>query len=160
MGLIVTALAMAVIVGALLWLRPSPREKRINTLHTAAFANGLKLRYESLPDMTADGRVREAKTAFTFFNREYQEKQGWPSYTVIRTEGECSKYLPEGWFLHHGAQLDRDTIERNLFDKLAQMPMEVTGVTQWPLGYGLAIDERKDIDVEQIKQWLDTLKWQ
>ncbi|WP_119395631.1 hypothetical protein [Salinibius halmophilus] len=159
MGLIITGLAFAVVVGAWLWLRPSPRERRINKLHTDAFANGLKLRYESLPDMSNEGRVREAKKPFTFFNREFKEKQAWPSYTLLRTQGESSKYLPVGWYLQQGEKLDRDVIEQHLFAKLAQLPEEVVAVTQWPLGIGIAIDERRELEIEQIKQWLDIIQW-
>lgn len=159
MAIFVTALALAVIIGAWLWLRPSTREKRVNQLQTQAFAHGLKLRYETLPDMSIEGRIRQDKRAFTFFNRQFKDKQGWPAYTVLRTTGDSSKYLPDGWFLQHGEQLSRADMDERLHSKLAALPAPVIAVTQWSFGYGLAIDEGYEVEIEDILQWLAMLQW-
>lgn len=159
MPFIAIMVAMLIIVGALLWLRPSPREKRLSSLHTQVFSRGLKLRNEMLPDLSVHGRVNELRRAYTLINREYREKQPWPSYTLVRTEGEASKYLLDGWYLSHGPTLTREQIEQVINPRLQAVNEHVVAISQWPLGFGLATDESPAVDIDLIEAQLTLLKW-
>jgi len=91
-------LAILLITGSFMWLKPSPRDQFLAKLRAKALTQGFRLGSLRVPDTSDYGRVKERFQMVTLYSLPLQLAAG-PScrFTVLRTSGEAGTYLPEGW---------------------------------------------------------------
>ncbi len=132
--IIIIAVTITLVIGPLLWLRPSPRDRQLERLRGRARACGLNVSVREIPDPDPDASARVSsggkKRNPTLYVARYElplrlpgslESQYVPSWEVVRLrhdrksyiEEEASAHLLSGWrFERPGLPLVEDVISR------------------------------------------------
>lgn len=150
--------AILVLAGAFLWLKPSPRDRHLNTLRTAALSAGFKLDSIRIPDTSIEGRLAEKSSLITLYRLLHRfEKGKAPRFTVQRTTGVSSAFLPDGW---KWADQHRpsEAVTQDLHEVLIGLPDQYLVLDAQPDGVGLVWDERGDASaLPAIRETLERL---
>lgn len=156
-ALIVIA-AVLTLAGAFMWLKPSPRDRHLNQLRSQAIADGFKLQSVRLPDTSVEGRIDESHVMETLYRLIHHfDKDKAPFFTVQRTSGVSSAFLPEGW---KWADKHRpsEAVTSALSAFLTELPADYFVVDARPDGVGLAWEERGDVsELPAIRETLERL---
>lgn len=86
---IIIILAMAMVVGPIFWIRPSPKEKRLASFRSLAMERGIKVEPISLKSDAYYSRVAERNLHVS----DYQ----WVRYRRIAKEGEIGSSIRGQW---------------------------------------------------------------
>lgn len=149
--------AILVLVGSFLWLKPSKRDRRLNTLRAKAIAKGFKLQSIRLPDTSVDGRVADRKQLVTLYRLPHHfDKEGAPFFTVMRTTGVANAFLPDGWTWADKHRPPTDKQQR-LADFLERQPPNILVIDARPDGVGVVWDEEDSSQLPIIKETLEEL---
>lgn len=141
-GNLLVIAAILVLAGAFLWLKPSPRDRHLNTLRTKAMTEGFKLQSIRLPDTSVSGRLDERKELRTLYRLLHHfDKSHAPFFTVVRTTGVANAFLPEGW-TWTDSNRPPEGVQERLTAFLERLPENVTAIDARPDGVGLVWDER------------------
>lgn len=134
--------AILTLAGAFMWMKPSPRDRHLSELRTAALGQGLKLHSLRLPDTSMEGRLAERRELRTLYRLPHVfDRDSGPCFTVLRTSGVASAFLPDGWVW--ADQHRPDEAERTrLHDFLAELPEAYDLIDARPDGVSLGWDER------------------
>ncbi|WP_028669794.1 hypothetical protein [Saccharospirillum impatiens] len=150
--------AILILAGAFMWLKPSPRDRHLNTLRTAALSAGFKLDSIRIPDTSIEGRLAEKSTLITLYRQLHRfDKAKAPRFTVQRTTGVSSAFLPDGW---KWADQYRpgEAVTQVLHDLLLTLPEAYLVLDAQPDGVGLVWDERADASaLPAIRETLERL---
>lgn len=150
--------SILVVAGAFMWLKPSPRDRHLNNLRTAALAAGFKLDSIRIPDTSIAGRLADKKSLITLYRLLHRfDKNKAPRFTLQRTTGVSSAFLPDGWKWadeHRPAE----EVTQVLHDMLLTLPEAYLVVDAQPDGVGLVWDERSDASaLPAIRETLERL---
>jgi len=150
--------AVLTLAGAFMWLKPSPRDRHLNRLRSKALAEGFKLQSVRLSDTSVEGRVNDAHVLQTLYQLKHDfDKETPPYFTVQRTTGVSSAFLPDGWKWADKHRPPEAVTER-LSDFLTQLPERYFVVDARPDGVGLAWEERGGVDeLPAIRETLERL---
>ncbi|MEP4548093.1 MAG: hypothetical protein ABJ000_18070 [Saccharospirillum sp.] len=150
--------AILILAGAFMWLKPSPRDRHLNTLRTAALSAGFKLDSIRIPDTSIEGRLAEKSSLITLYRLLHRfEKGKAPRFTVQRTTGVSSAFLPDGW---KWADEHRpgETVTQDLHEVLVGLPDQYLVLDAQPDGVGLVWDERGNASaLPAIRETLERL---
>jgi hypothetical protein len=150
--------AILTLAGAFMWLKPSPRDRHLNTLRSAAIKEGFKLDSIRVPDTSIEGRLADKSSLITLYRLIHRfEKSKAPCFTVQRTTGVSSAFLPDGW---KWADKHRATeaVTPMLHDLLVSLPERYLVIDAQPDGVGLVWDERDDASaLPAIRETLERL---
>lgn len=150
--------AILILAGAFMWLKPSPRDRHLNTLRTAALTAGFKLDSIRIPDTSIEGRLAEKSSLITLYRLLHRfDKDRAPRFTVQRTTGVSSAFLPDGW---KWADQHRPTeaVTQHLHEVLLTLPEAYLVLDAQPDGVGLVWDERGDASaLPAIRETLERL---
>jgi hypothetical protein len=149
---------MFILVGAFMWVKPSPRDRRLNALRNAAIQSGFKLSSIKVPDTSIEGRLAEKSSLITLYRLIHHfSKDQTPGFTVQRTTGVSSAFLPDGW---KWADEHRppEAFTTELHAVLTDLPEAYLVVDAQPDGVGLVWDERGDAEtLPAIRETLERL---
>lgn len=150
--------AILTLAGAFMWLKPSARDRHLNQLRTQALTEGLKLQSVRLPDTSVDGRLNDKKELLTIYRLIHHfDKHQAPFFTVQRTTGVSSAFLPDGWKWaddHRPPEAQRQAIA----DFLEGLPEHYRVIDARPDGVGLSWDEDAGIsELPAIRETLERL---
>lgn len=91
-------LPVLVVVGAFMWLKPSPRDQRLAKLRADALINGFRITSLKVNDNSEQGRISGLKQIVTLYELSLVlVKENSSRFVVQRTTGESGAFLPEGW---------------------------------------------------------------
>lgn len=150
--------ATVVVTGAFMWIKPSPRDRHLNTLRSAALSQGFKLASIRVPDTSVAGRLDEKASILTLYRLLHRfEKGRAPRFTVQRTTGVASAFLPDGWKWADQHRPDA-TVTEHLHGLLAGLPETYWVLDAQSEGVGLVWDERGDAsELPLIRETLERL---
>jgi hypothetical protein len=150
--------SVLVIVGAFMWIKPSPRDQHLNLLRSKAIQEGFKLDSIRVPDTSIEGRLAEKSSLITLYRLLHRfEKGKAPRFTVQRTTGVSNAFLPDGW---KWADTHRpsESVTPILHDMLVSFPERYLVIDAQPDGVGLVWDERDDASaLPAIRETLERL---
>lgn len=149
--------AILTLAGAFMWLKPSRRDRHLSRLRSQAMASGLKLQSVRLPDTSSEGRLAERHELKTLYRLIHHfDKHRAPFFTVQRTTGVASAFLPEGWRWKDGNR-PPEAVRGPLAEYLEALPACVEVVEARPDGVGVAWDEREADALPSIREMLERL---
>ena len=94
---IVAGFALLMVLGSIVWIMPSKRDRRIARLRQAAILKGVRVKLMDFPVINMSGRVEEASVsgaAYSLCDFDFSGVHaGW---MLIRNLGEAEE-SPEGW---------------------------------------------------------------
>lgn len=85
-------LILMLVVSPLMWLKPSPRQRRIATLRNAAMKTGLAVKLETPP-------LHGITTAMPAYRWSYPQERPGPDFVLVRDEHAAESLRPfvRGW---------------------------------------------------------------
>ncbi|MHA7878192.1 MAG: hypothetical protein ACX931_00240 [Saccharospirillum sp.] len=90
--------AAMVVIGAFMWVKPSPRDKHLAMLRAQALREGLKVHSIKLDDTSLDGRVEGKRLMLAVYCLPHAfDQTADMAFTVLRTSGVGGAFLPDGW---------------------------------------------------------------
>ena len=144
---LIIAISIALVVGGMAWVRPSPRQSFLAKLRMQALQQGYKVAQIRVSDTTVLGRVNDESIAVIVYRLFLSEAQQLPlaqGGLILRTSGESGIYLPDGWTWADKKPLSREFIEP-LCAFIAALLPSVTGIELNDKSIGLIWNERADI---------------
>lgn len=153
--LIVFSILMA--AGAVMWVKPSARDRRLSKVRMAALQQGLKLYSLRVPDTSVEGRVGDKHEVLTLYRllKAFPKDQA-PSFTVLRTSGVSSAHLPDGWIWADDHRAS-DAQLSPLLGFLNDLPSSYTVVDAQVDGVGLSWDESGIDQLPAVRETLQQL---
>lgn len=149
--------AILTVAGAVMWLKPSARDRRLSQLRAAALAQGLKLYSLRVPDTSIEGRVGDKHELRTLYRLLHPfGKAQVSSFTVIRTSGVASAFLPEGWIWVDDKRAQDAKLEA-LVGFLNDLPAHYSVVDVQIDGVGLCWDEGGIDQLPAVRETLQRL---
>lgn len=139
------------LVGSMLWVMPSPRQRYQADLRMRARKLGVQVQLVRLEfprgKGETEGEIRSVP-AYRILreNLERAEKDAWKPWTVLRIETLENEGLPSGWSWGSKAlSLPAGTLEC-IRELVEQLPEDVVGVESTPLHLTLFWHERGEAD--------------
>ena len=149
---IIIILSVLLVYGAVMWVKPSARDKRLAALRAQAMADGFRVRSCLIQDLSIEGRLQN-KTRAVFSYRSYQKGTLEHSLQILRTTGESGIYLPQSWTWGTSRRLNEaDSLK--LSQQLLQLPNSIIGLELAPEYIGLIWDERNSDEYPIVKRFL------
>jgi len=149
--------AILTVAGAFMWLKPSPYDRRLSRVRSAALSEGMKLYSLKVPDTSVDGRVGEKHELQTLYRLLHTfPKEQAPSFTVLRTTGVSSAFLPDGWIWADDKRAT-DAQMNALVDFLKDLPEQYRVVDAQVDGVGVSWDESAIDRLPAVRETLQRL---
>lgn len=158
MTAIIAGLAALLVMGAFLWLKPSPRDQYLSKLRSEALVQGFRIGSLRIPDTSEYGRVHTSYIIVTLYQlTTVIHESSESNFSVTRTTGESGAYLPDGWqWISRNKVTDQQYGQ--LRDFLTKLPVSVQLVTSDQQSVGLSWDEKDaNVSFDQIKTWLQAV---
>ncbi|WP_027859129.1 hypothetical protein [Marinobacterium jannaschii] len=159
--LIIAAVTMS-LVGSMMWVMPSKRQRQQADLRTRARSLGFQVQLSRITAPRAEGES-EAEHYNTAGYRllrigENGKKVQTEPWHIFRVRSVRNEGLPEGWSWSVGERLLSEGQLDILRDMLSQLPQGISSVESTPLYVTLYWDERgEESDLEQLKVQLQRL---
>lgn len=150
--------ASLLMIGAFLWVKPSPRDKHLAMLRASALREGLKVHTITLDDTSEYGRVQAKRRMLAVYCLPHQfEKHSNMAFTVLRTTGESGAFLPQGWkWANH--RRTPETVRAALADFIEGLPESYLALEVRMNSVGFVWDERGSADeLPRLKERLTQL---
>ena len=149
--------AILTVAGAFMWLKPSAHDRRLSQLRSAALSQGLKLYSLKVPDTSVEGRVGDKHELRTLYRLLHSfSKAQAPSFTVVRTTGVSSAFLPDGWIWADDKRAS-DAQMSALVDFLTDLPEHYSVVDAQADGVGVSWDESGIDGLPAVRETLQRL---
>jgi len=145
----IIALVIASLLGSIMWVMPSPRQRYQAHLRLKARKLGIQVQLARVELPRARGETEpEVRTIPAYRiprnNLERSERDNWTHWEVLRVETLDNAGLIEGWSWSKGqGGLSPAAVER-LNAILSQLPDDVLGIESTPLSLTLYWGERGD----------------
>lgn len=162
MNWLIIALVLLSIVGSVMWMMPSPRERMQAKMRQKAMSTGLKVQMVQLKHPREIGQA-EAETKGVIVYRLFRqnlsktEKNNFNGWQIFKLNTLATDGLPEGWSWSkgEGEHQDKTPLIAEVINELPgeQVSIQSTGDSVSYFWYESGNDET----VEQIKSALDKL---
>ncbi|MBA4501922.1 hypothetical protein H1S06_06030 [Marinobacterium sp. 3-1745] len=162
---LIVALIFISLLGSVLWVRPSPRQRYQAKVRMRARALGIQVQLAHVDLPRARGELEAERVSvpayrFVRTNLESRERNAWVEWEVHRVEtiGLHNEVLPQGWsWLKGGGTLPEPVLSR-LVELLNALPDDVVGVESNPLNLTLYWYERGEIErLDQLQALVQPL---
>lgn len=151
------------LIGSMLWVMPSPRQRYQADLRMRARKAGIQVQLARLELPRAKGET-EGETlsvpAYRFLrqNLDRQEKENWQRWEVLRLETLNQEGLPAGWSWRDEHMALQGSALATVHALLEQLPDDVLAVESTPLHLTLFWQERGEADrLETLKSLAEPL---
>lgn len=144
---LIIAVIMIVAFGPILWLMPSPRERRLSSLRQRAYRLGMRVEMRRMPAtdvapedrVTAGGRPRDtSRDCAVYLHSLSRRLRVLPTGWRVLRHGDGSEALP-GWCFEAGRRPDHDRLREMLAvleDTLTGLPQDVVALECEALAVG------------------------
>lgn len=155
-------LIMMSLVGSMMWVMPTKRQKYQAALRLKAKALGYQVQLERLTAPRAKGEMEaEARdmTAYRLIRQglSKQEKNAFNSWQIFRVSSIADIGLPQGWSWRHGEKTLSNSQLEELNSIIEKLPEGVFSLESSPVYIGAYWDENGGDEVlEQLKELLET----
>lgn len=132
--LIIILFAIVLVVGPVMWLKPSDRDRRLAALRSRAARDGLTVQMQSLPAAEGQG------TAAVYFVRWRDSRRLQTGWVLERKRGDHEMHFSGRWDWRNGRAAPRPAWEP-LRALLGALPEDVTAIVG--AGSGLGVQWRE-----------------
>lgn len=152
----IIALVTASLVGSVMWVMPSPRQRHQAELRLRARKLGFQVQLVRITLPRAFGEVEGEERTLPVYrlprtNLERHERDNWPSWEVLRVDTLHGDGLIEHWSWSKKAENLPPAALDQINGVLAELPDDVLGMESTPLSLGLYWEEQGDTDrLEQL----------
>lgn len=160
---LIIALILASLIGSMMWVMPSPRQRYQAQLRMRARQLGIQVQLARVELPRARGEM-DAETvsvpAYRFIrqNLERSERDRWLPWAVHRMQTLDQEGLPKGWSWLKGQGSLSDNAQAVLNELLEALPDDVVGVESTPLHLSLYWHERGEADrLDQLNERVQPL---
>ncbi|MEJ2045620.1 MAG: hypothetical protein P8X74_10610 [Reinekea sp.] len=153
---LVVFLSVLTIVGAFMWMQPSPRDRRLAKLRSDALMNGFRISSLKVNDTSEYGRVSKIMQIVTIYELPLlMTSQDDPAiFTVQRSDSESGAYLPDGWVWEERRNLNEEHYQK-LTLLLEGLPSRISIITLHRDNVGLCWDEvDANVSYQELKDLL------
>ncbi len=153
--LMALGLVALVIIGSIVWIRPSPRDKKLANWRRDALVAGLKVKLEGFRAEPKESGIRDDLTgaSYQLFNMS-PDKKDTTSWAVVSSEdGWLKDDLPEGWCWYK--QEANAVLKAKIADAITRSPCTIIGLERTPYMSRIVWQENgKEFDVQALKSFL------
>jgi len=150
---LVIVLIVMVVVGSVVWIRPSPRDQKLALWRRDAIMAGLKVRMQTLKAEPKNSGIRDDVPGVTYeWYDPAPEKGDEKTWAVVKADGWLKEGLPEGWSWYSEAQ---EEIAEKVSDIIQACPLEVNALERTPRSSRVIWSENgKEYDPNSLKEFL------
>lgn len=146
-----------VVVGSVMWVRPSPRDQKLAKWRRDAIMAGLKVRMQTLKAEPKNSGIRDdvEGISYEWFNPE-PNKTDTRTWAIVKTDAWLKDGLPQGWSWY-AQEVDIDPAK--IAQIIQALPMEVNAIERTPISSRVIWNESgKDFDAKALKEYLQNLQ--
>lgn len=146
-----------VVVGSVMWVRPSPRDQKLAKWRRDAIMAGLKVRMQTLKAEPKNSGIRDdvEGISYEWFNPE-PNKTDTTTWVIVKTDAWLKDGLPQGWSWY-AQEVDIDPAK--IAQIIQALPMEVNAIERTPISSRVIWNESgKDFDAKALKEYLQNLQ--
>lgn len=153
----IVLLCIFMVVGSVVWVRPSPRDQKLAIWRRNALLAGLKVKLETLKAEPVNSGIRTDLEGISYilFNPAVDklDKSGW---AVVKAQGWLNEGLPEGWSWHTAAVAAKSAQVCALIDA---SPLPIVGLERTPYSARIIWGEPGTVfDAQVLKDFLKTVQ--
>lgn len=154
---------IASLIGSMLWVMPSPRQRYQADLRMRARKMGIQVQLARLELPRAKGETEGDILNVPAYrilrqNLDRKEKDSWNAWQVLRIETLNQEALPEGWSWRSESMGLEENALATLVELLKQLPDDVVGIESTPLHLTLYWHERGEPErLEQLYELVQPL---
>ncbi|GAA6133272.1 hypothetical protein NBRC116188_00610 [Oceaniserpentilla sp. 4NH20-0058] len=154
---VVIAVVALVVVGSVVWVRPSPRDQKLAKWRGSAIMAGLKVRMQTLKAEPKNSGIRDDVEGITYeWYNPKPDKSDQLTWAVVKTDGWLKDGLPDGWSWYSTESKD---IAEQIAEIIEQCPVEVNALERTPRSSRVIWNENgKEFNPEQLRDYLETLQ--
>lgn len=146
-----------VVVGSVMWIRPSPRDQKLAKWRRDALVAGMKVRLQTLKAEPKKSGIREdvPGVSYEWFNPE-PNKADKITWALVKTDAWLKEGLPEGWSWY---EKEVDIDQAKLVEMINTLPVEVNAIERTPISSRIIWNETgKEFDAIKLKEYLKNLQ--
>ncbi|MEH6577891.1 MAG: hypothetical protein V7731_12510 [Amphritea sp.] len=154
---VIIILIMMSLVGSMMWVMPSKRQRFQAELRRQASQKGFNVQIVRLTPPRGIGQIEPETymaTAYRLprFNLEKGERESFREWQVYKQEAIANEGLPAGWCWGAGERQMDDTQLGLLAELIGMMPEGVNSIESTPVHFSVFWDERGQIEtLDQFK---------
>lgn len=139
---VISIVVMLSLIGSIMWIRPSPRERMLSRIRLHARQLGFTVQIANLETTRGKGEMEPEKIrvpAYRMLRNDLSrdEKENWQSWQIFRTENVANQGLPEGWSWKRGEyELSDDTCQQ-ITQLIQRLPSEVIALESSPIHFSV-----------------------
>jgi len=156
--LIALVLVVLVVVGSVVWVRPSPRDKKLALWRQQTLLAGMKVKLEGFKAEPKESGIRAdiEGASYQLFNHQ-PDKKDTLVWAVVKDQGWLKDHLPEDWSWYR-QQADSALVGR-IADLIREVPIDVIGIERTPYMSRIVWKEvGKEYDPAELKRFLDKVQ--
>ena len=145
----IIALIMMSLLGSMMWVMPSPRQRFLAKLRLQASRQGFHVQIVRITPPRAAGQVEPEVLSATAYrlprlNLQKNEREGFTEWQVFRQTAIADTGLPEGWCWGVGERCLSESQLNLLNDLIEALPDGVSSIESTPVHFSLYWDEKGD----------------
>ena len=146
-----------IVVGSVVWIRPSPRDQKLAKWRRDAIVAGLKVRMQTLKAEPKNSGIRDDVEGITYewYNPE-PDKLDKSNWAVVKVDGWLKEGLPEGWSWY-----DKEATSNldDIVNAIETLPLKVNAIERTPISSRIIWNENgKEFDAQMLKRYLQKLQ--
>lgn len=159
---LIIILVVSSLVGSVMWVMPSPRERFQANLRLKARGLGFQVQIAQLKMPRQKGEAEAETLSVPVYrqvrtNLSSQQKDSWVSWQVCRAETLAQEGLPQGWSWISGeGRLDGARLAA-LCETLADLPADAIALESTPIHLNVFWREGDEAALDRIKAAIDPL---
>lgn len=152
----IVLLCILMVVGSVVWVRPSPRDKKLATWRRDAIVAGIKVRLDTLKAEPKESGIREDVPGISYIlYNPAPDKNDSLTWAVVKAQGWLNEGLPDGWSWHTKA-VPSKAAEVALL--LAAAPINIVGLERTPHSSRVMWGEDGVVfDAQALKAYLESV---
>ncbi|WP_290703406.1 hypothetical protein [Amphritea sp.] len=155
----IIVLIMMSLLGSMMWVMPSPRQRFLAKLRLEASRQGFHVQIVRVTPPRAAGQVAPevlSATAYRLprFNLQKSEREGFIEWQVFRQTAIADTGLPEGWCWGIGERCLSEAQLESINELIKKLPDGVSSIESTPVHLSLYWDERGDENSLEMLQQL------
>lgn len=150
---VISIVVMLSIIGSIMWIRPSPRERMVSMIRLHARKLGFIVQLAQLETTRGKGQMVAEKMhvpAYRVLRNDLtrQEKDQWISWQIFRIENVANQGLPAGWSWKKGEfTLSQDACQM-ICELIDALPVDVKALESSPIHF--SVYWRESGGIEQL----------
>lgn len=157
---VVIAFIVLVVVGSVVWIRPSPRDQKLALWRRDAIMAGLKVRMQTLKAEPKQSGIRDEVEGVSYeWYVPKVDKQDQFTWAVVKTNGWLTDGLPEGWSWYESDPEKGEAFNKAVSQLIDECPVEVNALERTPRSSRIMWSENgKEFDAPSLKRFLEKLQ--